>query len=60
MVCSCLVVLAAALTGFRATCALLRSQGYAVCRYDSLGATVYDKAGRTTHWRLAPDEDVVV
>ena len=60
MVRSCRVVLAAALTSFRATCALLRSRGYAVCWRDSLGATVYYRAGRTTHWRLARDEDVVV
>ena len=57
---SCPVVLAAALTGFRAMCALLLSRGYAVCWRDSLGARVYDKAGRTTQWRLARDEDVVV
>ena len=60
MVRSCPVVLAAALTGFRAMCALLRSRGYAVCWRDSLGATVYEKAGRTSHWRLVRDEDVVV
>ena len=60
MVGSCPVVLVAALTGVKAMCALLRSPGYAVCRRDSLGATVYDKAGRTSHWRLARDEDVVV
>ena len=60
MVRSCPVVLAAALTGFRAMCALLWSRGYAVCWCDSLGATVYNKAGRISHWRLARDEDVVV
>ena len=60
MVRSCPVVLAAALTGFRAMCALLRSRGYAVCWRDSLGATVYDKAGCTSDWRLVRDEDVVV
>ena len=60
MVHSCLVVLAAALTGFRAACALLGSRGYAICWRDTLRATVYDKAGRTMHWRLARDEDVVV
>ena len=60
MVRSCPVVLAAALTGFRAMCALLRTRGLAVCWHDSLGATIYDKASRTTHWRLARDEDVVV
>ena len=54
------VVLAAALTGFRALCALLRSRSYAVCWRHSLGATLYDKAGRTSHWRLVRDEDVVV
>ena len=57
---SCPVVLAAALTGFRAICALLRSRGYAVCWRDSLGTTVYDKADRTSHWRLVRDEDVVL
>ena len=60
MVRFCPVVLAAALTGFRAMCALLRSRGYAVCSRDPLGGTVYDKADRTTHWRLARDEDVVI
>ena len=60
MVHSCPVVLAAALTGFRAMCALLRSRGYAVCWRNSLGATVYDKARRPSHWRLARDEDVVL
>ena len=60
MVRSCPVVLAAALAGFRAMCALLRSRGYAVCWRDSLGATVYDKAGHTWHWRVVRDEDVVV
>ena len=60
MVRYCPVVLAAALVGFRAMCALLRPRGYAVCWCDSLGATVYDKAGRTSHWRLVRDEDVVV
>ena len=30
------------------------------CLQDSLGATVYDRASRTTHWRLAWDEDVVM
>ena len=60
MVCSRPVVLAAALTGFRAACALLRSRGYAICWPDSSGATVYDQVGRATHWRLARDEDVVV
>ena len=60
MVRSCLLVLAAALTGFRAACALLRSQGYAVCWHDTLGAMVYDRAGCTAYWRLARDKDVVV
>ena len=60
MVRSCSVVLAAALSGFRAVCTLLRSRGCAVCWRDSLLATVYDKAGRTSHWRLVRDEDVVV
>ena len=60
MVRSCPVVLAAAVTGFRAMCALLRSRGYAVCWRDSLGPTVYHKVGRTSHWRPARDEDVVV
>ena len=60
MVRSCPVVLAAALTGFRALCAQLQSTGYAVCWRDSLGATVYDRTGRTTRWRLVRDEDVVV
>ena len=60
MVRSCPVVLAAALTIFRAMCALMRSRGYAVCWGDFVGATVYDKAGHTTHWRLARDEDPVV
>ena len=60
MVRSCPVVLAAALTGFRAICALLWSRGYAVCWRDSMRATVYDKAGRTSQWRLVQDEDVVV
>ena len=36
MVRSCPVVLAVALAGFRATCTLLRSQGYAVCWRDTL------------------------
>ena len=60
MVPSCPVVLAAALTDFRATCALLWSRGYVVCGRDSLGATVYDKACRTSHRRLVRDEDVVM
>ena len=60
MVHSCPVVLAAALTGFRAMCALLQSRGHAVCWCDSLGATVYDKAGHTSYWTLVRDEDVVV
>ena len=60
MVRSCPVMLVAALTGFRAMCALLRSRGYAVCWRDSLGATVYDKAGHASHWRLVRDDDVVV
>ena len=60
MVRSCPVVLAAAFTIFRAMCALLRSGGYAVCWRDSLGATVYDRAGRTSLSRLPRDEDVVV
>ena len=54
------MVLAAALTGFRAMCALLRSRGYAVCCRNSLAATVHNKAGRTSHWRLVWVEDVVV
>ena len=57
---SCPVALATALTGLRAMCALLRSRGYAVCGRDSLGATVYNKAGCTSHWQLMRDEDVVV
>ena len=60
MVRSCPVVLVAALTGFRALCAQLQTRGYAVCWRDSLGATVYDRTGRTTRWRLVRDEDVVV
>ena len=60
MVRSCLMVLAVALTGFRAMCAVLRSRGYAVCWHDSLGAAVYDKAGRNSHWMRVRDEDVVV
>ena len=60
MVRSCPVVLTAALRGFRAMCAGLRSRGYAVCWHDSLGATVYDKAARTSHWRLVRDENVVL
>ena len=60
MVRSCRVLLAAALTGFRAICALRRSRGYAVCWRDCLGATVYDKAGRTSHWGRARDEDVLI
>ena len=60
MVRFCPVVLVAALTGLRAACTLLRFQGYAACWRHSLGATVYDKAGRTTQWRLARDGDVVV
>ena len=60
MVRSCPVMLAAALTGFGAMCSLLQARGYAVYWRDSLGATVYDRAGRTTHWRLVRDEDVVV
>ena len=59
MVCCCPVVLAAALTGSRALCAQLRTRGYAVCWRDSLGATVYDRTGRTTRSRLVRDEDVV-
>ena len=31
-----------------------------MCWRDTLGATVYDKAGRTLHWRLVRDDDVVV
>ena len=54
------VVFAAALTGFWAMCSLLRSRGYAVCWRDSLGATVYDRASRSTHWRLARHKDVVL
>ena len=54
------MVLAAALAGFRAACALLRCRVYAICWCDSREATVYDKASRPTHWRLARDEDVVV
>ena len=60
MIRSCPVVLAAAMTGCRAMCSLLQARGYAVYWRDSLGATVYDKAGRATHWRLVRDEDVVV
>ena len=60
MVRSCPVVLAAALTGFRALCAQLQTRGYAVCWRDALGATVYGRTGRTTRWRLVRDEDVVV
>ena len=60
MVRSCSVVPAAAMTGFRAMCALLQCLGYAVCWRDSLGATIYDTAGRTSHWRLLRDEEVVV
>ena len=60
MVRSCPVVLAAALTGFRAMYAWLQFRGYAVYWRDSLGATFYDRTGRTTRWRLVPDEDVVV
>ena len=60
MVRSCPVVLAAALTGFRALCGQLQSRGYAVCWRVSLWATVYDRTGRTTRWRLVRDEDVVV
>ena len=60
MVRSCPVVLAAALNGFRAMCSSLQARGYAVYWRDSLGATVYDGAGRATHWRLVRHEDVVV
>ena len=60
MVPSCIVVRAAAMTGSRALCALLQTRGYAVYWRDSLGAGIYDKAGRTTHWRLVRDQDVVV
>ena len=31
-----------------------------MCWRDSLGATVYDRTGRTTRWRLVRDEDVVL
>ena len=41
-------------------CAQLQSRGYAVCCRDSLGATVYDRIGRTTRWQLVRDKDVVV
>ena len=27
---------------------------------DSLGARIYDRADRTSHWRLVRDEDLVV
>ena len=60
MVRSCMVVLAAASTGFRVICAVLQSRGYAECWRDSLRATVYDKARRTSHWRLMRDEDSVL
>ena len=60
MVRSCPVVFVAALTVFQAMCALLRSRGYVVCWSNSPGATVFDKADRTTHWRLARDEGVAI
>ena len=60
MVRACLLVVAAAMVGFRAACALLQSHGYAVRWRDSMGATIYNRAGHRTHWRLARDEDVVV
>ena len=60
MVCYYYLVLAAALAGFRAACALLRCPVYAICGCDSRGATVYDQASRPTHRRLARDEDLVV
>ena len=60
MVRACPVVLAAAMVGFGAVCRRLGSQGCAVRWRDTLGATVYDRAGRTTVWRRACDEDVAV
>ena len=60
MVRACPVVLAAALFGFRAACARVQARGCAVRWHNTLSATVYDRAGRTSHWRLARDEDVVV
>ena len=53
------VVLEAALTDFRAMCSLLRSWGYAICWRDPLGATVSNKASRTSHYRLLRDNDVI-
>ena len=59
MVCACPLVLDAALVGFRAACTLLQTRGYAVRWRDTGGATIYDRTCRTTHRRLARDEDVV-
>ena len=58
MIHSCPVVPAAALTGFRALCALLQTRGDALYWRHSLGATIYNKAGYAT--RLVRDQDVVV
>ena len=58
MVRACLVVPAVALIGFRAACAPMQTRGYAMQWCDTVGATIYGRAGRTSHWRQARDEDV--
>ena len=43
-------------TGFKAMSVVLWARGYALCWRDDLGATVYNRAGRTSHWQLVRDE----
>ena len=57
---ACPVVLVAALSFFHAICAVLQTRGNAVEWRDTMGATIYNHAGRTSHCLLAQDKDVAV